>query len=52
MPRIPAGSNSFLDLENPADLADLEEPVTALERLDGPVLIDEIQRRPDLFRVL
>lgn len=40
------------DLENPADLARLAEPMLALERLRGLVVIDEVQRRPDLFPVL
>jgi predicted AAA+ superfamily ATPase len=41
-----------LDLENPDDLSRLSEPMLALERLTGLVVIDEIQRRPDLFQVL
>lgn len=41
-----------LDLENPDDLSRLAEPMLALERLAGLVVIDEIQRRPDLFQVL
>lgn len=40
------------DLENPFDLARLNEPYTALSLLEGLVIIDEIQRRPDLFPVL
>jgi len=40
------------DLENPRDLARLQNPMTALEHLDGLVLIDEIQRQPDLFPLL
>lgn len=43
---------NWFDLENPADLARLAEPVLALERLRGLVVIDEIQRRPELFPVL
>jgi predicted AAA+ superfamily ATPase len=42
----------FFDLENPADLARLADPMLALEPLTGLVVIDEIQRRPDLFPVL
>jgi len=45
-------SINYFDLENPADLARLEEPMTALEPLLGLVVIDEVQRRPDLFPVL
>jgi len=42
----------FFDLENPTDLAALEAPMLALEDLRGLVIIDEIQRRPELFPVL
>lgn len=42
----------FFDLENPSDLARLSEPMLALENLDGTVIIDEAQHRPDLFPVL
>lgn len=41
-----------LDLENPVDLARLDNPVLALEQTRGLVIIDEVQRRPDLFPVL
>lgn len=44
--------SSYFDLENPVDLARLSEPMTALAPLRGLVVIDEIQRRPDLFPVL
>ncbi len=47
----PASINYF-DLEDPASLARLEEPMTALRPLEGLVVIDEVQRRPDLFPVL
>lgn len=40
------------DLEDPRDLQRLREPMTALEGLRGLVVIDEIQRAPDLFPVL
>lgn len=40
------------DLEDPDDLARLTEPATELRRQQGLVIIDEIQRRPDLFPVL
>ena len=42
----------FLDLERPADLERLENPMTALEDLRGLIIIDEIQRRPEIFGVL
>ena len=40
------------DLESPADLARLADPLLALEGLRGLVIIDEIQRRPELFPAL
>ncbi len=40
------------DLESPRDLELLRDPLLALERLRGLVVLDEIQRRPDLFPVL
>lgn len=50
--RVPVNSPNYFDLENPADLARLDEPMTALEPLEGLVVIDEVQRRPDLFPIL
>ncbi len=49
---LPESSPNYFDLEDPLSLARLEEPRTALESLTGLVVIDEIQRRPDLFPVL
>lgn len=46
------GPTTRFDLERPSDLARLEEPELALEPLKGLVILDEIQRRPDLFPVL
>ena len=45
-------SQNYFDLEDPLSLARLEEPRTALEHLRGLVVIDEVQRRPELFPVL
>ncbi|MCC6641935.1 MAG: AAA family ATPase, partial [Deltaproteobacteria bacterium] len=45
-------SPRHFDLEDPASLARLESPQTALAGLRGLVVIDEIQRRPDLFPLL
>ena len=42
----------FFDLEDPRSLARLDEPQTALENLTGTVVIDEVQRKPDLFPLL
>lgn len=46
------GTVSFFDLEDPDHLARIEEPMLALESLRGLVVIDEVQRRPDLFAIL
>ncbi len=47
------GPRHRLDLENPADLNRLlEDPVLVLNELEGLVVIDEVQRRPELFPVL
>ncbi len=46
------GQSTFLDLENPEDLARLNDPMLALQDLKGLVVIDEIQRHPNLFPVL
>lgn len=40
------------DLEEPRSLARLDEPQSALETLAGTVVIDEVQRKPDLFPLL
>ncbi len=45
-------SVNYFDLEDPASLARLDEPMTALRPLTGLVVIDEVQRRPELFPVL
>lgn len=47
----PDSPNCF-DLEEPGSAARLDEPMTALSSLTGLVVIDEVQRRPDLFPVL
>jgi hypothetical protein len=45
-------SVNYFDLEDPAGLARLAEPMTALGKLEGLVIIDEVQRRPELFPAL
>ncbi|HVR75629.1 MAG TPA: ATP-binding protein, partial [Planctomycetota bacterium] len=45
-------SAAYLDLENPLDDARLHRPLQVLESLKGLVILDEIQRRPDLMPVL
>ena len=49
---VPADSLNYFDLEDPQSLARLTEPNTALRSLKGLVVIDEIQRRPELFPLL
>ena len=49
---VPADSLNYLDLEDLTSLARLQEPMTALRDLRGLVVIDEIQRMPNLFPIL
>jgi predicted AAA+ superfamily ATPase len=44
--------SSRFDLENPSDLARLADPMLALQGLTGLVVLDEVQRRPELFPIL
>jgi predicted AAA+ superfamily ATPase len=46
------GATTVFDLEDPRDVERLADPGLALRPLRGLVVIDEIQRRPDLFPVL
>lgn len=43
---------TFFDLERPADLRRLEDPERVLAPLEGLVVLDEVQRRPDIFPIL
>lgn len=43
---------TLFDLENPEDLTRLSDPMLALKDLKGLVVIDEIQRYPELFQIL
>ena len=49
---VPPDSLNYFDLEDPVSLARLDQPMTALRDLKGLVVIDEVQRRPDLFPIL
>ena len=49
---VPPGSLNYFDLEDRASLARLDEPDLALRPLRGLVVIDEVQRRPDIFPLL
>lgn len=43
---------NYFDLENPLDEQRLANPVLSLKPLKGIIMIDEIQRNPELFSVL
>ena len=44
---------TYMDLERDSDLARLAEPEDYLRRFAGKLLIiDEVQRKPDLFRLM
>lgn len=49
---VPPESLNYFDLEDPTSLALLDEPMIALRNLTGLVVIDEVQRRPELFPIL
>lgn len=49
---VAIGSRNYFDLEDPDQLVRLDEPKTALAPLKGLVVIDEIQRKPELFTLL
>lgn len=44
--------STYFDLENPRDLRLLAAPMTVLEALSGLVVIDEVQRRPEVLEIL
>jgi predicted AAA+ superfamily ATPase len=44
--------STVFDLESHGDLAALADPVLALQPLRGLVVLDEVQRKPDLFTTL
>jgi len=46
------GPVTHFDLEKPSDLARLQDPQLTLEPLKGLVVLDEIQRLPNLFPLL
>jgi predicted AAA+ superfamily ATPase len=49
---VSTSSVNYFDLEDPVSLSRLDEPMTALRDLSGLVVIDEIQRRLNLFPIL
>jgi len=42
----------YFDLEDPATVGVLDEPMSTLRPLSGLVVIDEVQRRPEIFPIL
>lgn len=48
---LPRTSPRYFDLENPLHESRLAQPMDTLSRLQGLVVIDEVQRRPGLFPV-
>ncbi len=42
----------YFDCENPTHLSRLEAPLFTLQNLEGLIIIDEVQLRPDLFSIL
>jgi predicted AAA+ superfamily ATPase len=45
-------TSTFFDLENPVDNQRLSAPMQALKDLSGLIIIDEVQRKPELFELL
>lgn len=45
-------ADHYFDLENPRDETRLDQPQLALEDLTGLIVIDEVQRKPELFPLL
>ncbi len=45
-------SGTFFDLENPRDVNRLQNPMLTLEREQGFVIIDEVQKQPELFETI
>jgi hypothetical protein len=49
---VDIASPNYFDLESPAGLERLTQPMSALQDLQGVVVIDEVQRVPELFPIL
>ena len=49
---VEPGSSSYFDLENPIDSTKMIQPKNVLMGLKGTVVIDEVQRHPELFPIL
>ncbi|HXX64607.1 MAG TPA: ATP-binding protein [Bacteroidota bacterium] len=46
------GPATYFDLENPEELSRLGDPMLALKNLRGMIVIDEVQRMPELFKIV
>ena len=46
------GEKHCFDLENPAHFTRFSDPMITLEPLKGLIVIDEIQKKPELFEAL
>ncbi|MCH9633740.1 MAG: hypothetical protein S4CHLAM7_04730 [Chlamydiae bacterium] len=44
--------SNYFDLESPIDLERIQNPMLTLTKLSGLIVIDEVQRFPDLFTIL
>lgn len=44
--------STYFDLENPVHVRRLSAPMAVLEALSGLIIIDEVQRRPELFELI
>ncbi|MFP4260250.1 MAG: ATP-binding protein [Opitutales bacterium] len=49
---LPESDAAYFDLEDPVVAETLSDPMTTLAPLEGLIVIDEAQRRPELFPVL
>ena len=49
---VDINSFNYFDLEDPESIKRLDDPMTALAGLKGLVVLDEVQRRPELFPIL
>ncbi len=49
---LPTRSPNYFDLERPANQGRLQQPELTLSPLKGLIVIDEVQRRPELFPLL
>lgn len=47
-----SGNGHVFDLEATSDVARLDDPLLALKDLNGLVVLDEVQRKPDIFQSL